>query len=140
MVHAARQIADFGIKRSTHRHIHLLKPPAHTEKRLSALDAGAHQRQRDPVTAPVEIAMRGGRRLAIFFRVHIRPTASQQEPVTGLQQILDRHIARIRRHQQRHRTRNIGHRGHVHHAAGMNGVGLAQHGAVADDPDNRTLV
>ena len=106
MVHPARQIADFGVQRAAHCHIHLLKAPADAQKRLAAFHAGLYQRQGDRITATVKRAMGGGFILTIGAGVHIGPPARQQKAVAQVQQFGHRHKARIGRNHQRHRPRH----------------------------------
>ena len=137
VVHPARKLADLGVKRAAKRHVHLLKATADAQEGLAPVDAGADQRQRDRIPAPVKGTMGGGFLLAIFAGVDVRAAPGQQEPVAQLQQLLDRDIARIGRDDQRQAARNLGHGGRIHRAAGMHRVAVIDQVAVADDPDHR---
>ncbi len=104
VVHPARKVADFRVKRAAKGHVHLLKAPANAEEGLAPLDAGADQGQRDRIAAPVEGPVGGGLFLAVFGRVHIRAAPGQKEAVAQFQQFVDADIARVRGDDQRQRA------------------------------------
>ena len=119
VVHAARQVADLGIKRAAHGHVDLLKPTANPQEGLAALDAGADQRQGNRVTGAVKRAMSLGFVLTVFLGMHVRTPAGEQEPVAGRLQVLDIDKAGVGRHDQRQRIGHLADRLAVHPPARM---------------------
>jgi len=137
VVHAAGQIADFGIQTAAKGHVHLLKATTDAEDGLAARDAGADQRQSNGIAVAVECAMCGGFILAIFGRMHIGPPSGQHKPVAGRQQILDIHIARIGGDDQGHAPGHVCHRLTIHRTGQLHREAVVDDEVVADDADDR---
>ena len=136
VVHPAGDLADLRIERTTESDVELLKAPADAEDRHAAGHAFADQRQRHRIAVGIEGAMFLGRRLAVMARMHVRPPAGKDEAVAGTDQIGDRTDLRQRRHHERDRSGQIGHRLDVRHPHRLHGIGVVRQMGVADDADH----
>ena len=113
VVHAAGDLADFGMQRAAEGDVHLLQAAADAEDRHAAGDAGLRQRQRDVVAMDV-VGLVPLMRLGLEARrMHIGPRAGQHDAIDDVEQRADvGNLGRAGKH-QRQRPRHVGDRAQI---------------------------
>ena len=137
MIQAPGQIPDLGMQGATHGDVEFLKPSTNAQDRLTPVHAGPDQRQRDAIAASVEVAVGVRGFVTVFFRVHVRSPASQQEPVAGRQDIVQFEALGQRRYYQRHGICGICYGFDVHATGALNPVLIIDEVRVGNDTDDR---
>ncbi len=137
VVHPPGQVPDLRVKRAAHGHVHLLKTAADTEERLAAIHASADQWQGHTVAGPVHRSVRLGISLAIFFGMHVGPSAGEEEAIADLHQLVHIHETRVGRDDHGQTTADLGHSLGIHRPARMGRILIIEEVKVSDDTDDR---
>jgi len=122
---------------AAHGDVEFLESTANAQDRLAPLHAGPNQWQRYTVAVPIKVTVSHRRLVAVFFRVHVRPPAGKEEPVTGRHDIVQFETLWQRRYDQGYGTRSIRYGLDIHSAGALNPVLIIDQVRIGDDTDDR---